>query len=143
MEKNLTEWLREHGILVRSRADYMRIDENEMEETLLVHYKKSSKLRKYLGIDGLITTNQYDELTSGTADIVACVIDSLDIVGGQCSSLYPEKPIYDIPAYAEISAQQLIENIMNQIKPFDPKLILGERVEQIDMFLFSFLLQLI
>ena len=79
MEKNLTEWLREHGILVRSRADYMRIDENEMEETLLVHYKKSSKLRKYLGIDGLITTNQYDGLTSGTADIVACVIDSLEV----------------------------------------------------------------
>ncbi len=79
MERNLTEWLREHGILVRSRADYMRIDENEMEETLLVHYEKSSKLREYLGIDGLMTTNQYDGLTSGTADIVACVIDSLKV----------------------------------------------------------------
>ncbi len=67
----------------------------------------------------------------GQLGIKSCVIDSLDIVGGQCSSLYPEKPIYDIPAFAEISAQQLIENIMDQIKPFNPKLILGERVEQI------------
>lgn len=67
----------------------------------------------------------------GQLGIKSCVIDSLEIVGGQCSSLYPEKPIYDIPAFTEISAQKLINNIMDQIKPFDPKLILGERVEKI------------
>ncbi len=66
----------------------------------------------------------------GQLGIKSCVIDSLEIVGGQCSSLYPEKPIYDIPAFTEISAQKLINNIMDQIKPFDPKLILGERVEK-------------
>ena len=59
------------------------------------------------------------------------VIDSLDIIGGQCSSLYPEKPIYDIPAYPKISGQELIDNLSQQIKPFNPKFILGERVEKI------------
>ncbi len=39
----------------------------------------------------------------GQLGMKSCVVDSLDIIGGQCSSLYPEKPIYDIPAYPEIS----------------------------------------
>ena len=77
----------------------------------------------------------------GQLGIKSCVIDSLDMIGGQCSSLYPEKPIYDIPAYPEISGQKLIDNISKQIKPFNPKFILGERVEKIkrdgDSFLVS------
>ena len=67
----------------------------------------------------------------GQLGIKSCVIDSLDIIGGQCSSLYPEKPIYDIPAYPKISGQELIDNLSQQIKPFNPKFILGERVEKI------------
>ena len=67
----------------------------------------------------------------GQLGMKSCVVDSLDIIGGQCSSLYPEKPIYDIPAYPEISGQKLIDNLSNQIKPFSPKFILGERVEKI------------
>ena len=67
----------------------------------------------------------------GQLGMKSCVVDSLDIIGGQCSSLYPEKPIYDIPAYTEISGQKLIDNLFNQIKPFSPKFILGERVEKI------------
>tara|TARA_Y100000766_G_C18850527_1_gene577948 strand:- start:320 stop:1330 length:1011 start_codon:yes stop_codon:yes gene_type:complete len=77
----------------------------------------------------------------GQLGIKSCVIDSLDMIGGQCSSLYPEKPIYDIPAYPKISGQELIDNISQQIKPFNPKFILGERVEKIkrdgDEFLVS------
>ena len=67
----------------------------------------------------------------GQLGMKSCVVDSLDIIGGQCSSLYPEKPIYDIPAYPEISGQKLIDNLSNQIKPFSPKFILGERVDKI------------
>ncbi len=67
----------------------------------------------------------------GQLGIKSCIIDSLDCVGGQCSSLYPEKPIYDIPAYPKISAEKLIDNLSCQIKPFDPKYILGERVDEI------------
>lgn len=67
----------------------------------------------------------------GQLGMKSCVIDTLDIVGGQCSSLYPEKPIYDIPAFPEISAEKLIQNLTLQIKPFKPDLILGEMVEKI------------
>lgn len=67
----------------------------------------------------------------GQLGMKSCVIDTLDIIGGQCSSLYPQKPIYDIPAFPEISADKLIKNLYQQIKPFKPDLILGERVERI------------
>ena len=67
----------------------------------------------------------------GQLGMKSCVIDTLDIIGGQCSSLYPQKPIYDIPAFPEISADKLIKNLYQQIKPFEPDLILGERVEKI------------
>ncbi|MGI4850988.1 MAG: NAD(P)/FAD-dependent oxidoreductase [Janthinobacterium lividum] len=48
------------------------------------------------------------------------VIDTLDMVGGQCSALYPEKPIYDIPGHPKISGQDLIDNLQEQASPFDP-----------------------
>ena len=48
------------------------------------------------------------------------IIDALDVPGGQCSALYPEKPIYDIPAYPETLAQDLVDNLVAQAKPFNP-----------------------
>jgi len=59
------------------------------------------------------------------------LIDALPQVGGQLSEIYPHKPIYDIPGYPIITAQQLIDNQMEQIKPFAPTFTLGERVEQL------------
>lgn len=56
------------------------------------------------------------------------VIDTLDFVGGQCSALYPEKPIYDIPAHPQISAAQLIENLQTQASTFHPVYHLGQQV---------------
>ena len=57
------------------------------------------------------------------------LIDTLPQVGGQLSEIYPHKPIYDIPGYPEIKAQELVERLMEQIAPFDPGFTLGERVE--------------
>jgi thioredoxin reductase (NADPH) len=57
------------------------------------------------------------------------VIDALDEVGGQCAALYPEKPIFDIPAYPEIEAQALIRQLHRQAAPFTPLYLLGRRVE--------------
>lgn len=59
------------------------------------------------------------------------LIDVLPQVGGQLSEIYPHKPIYDIPGYPSITAQELIDNQLEQIKPFEPTFTLGERVEQI------------
>lgn len=56
------------------------------------------------------------------------VVDALPHIGGQCSALYPEKPIYDIPAYPQITAAQLIENLERQAAPFDPCYHLGVQV---------------
>ncbi len=60
------------------------------------------------------------------------LIDVLPQVGGQLSEIYPHKPIYDIPGFPEIKAQELVENLMAQIKPFDPGFTLGERVEKLE-----------
>jgi len=59
------------------------------------------------------------------------LIDALPQVGGQLSEIYPQKPIYDIPGYPEVKAQELIDNLMQQIAPFHPTFTLGERVESI------------
>ena len=59
------------------------------------------------------------------------VIDNLDKIGGQCIELYPDKPIYDIPAVPECTGEELTNNLLRQIKPFKEKFILNERVEEI------------
>ena len=59
------------------------------------------------------------------------IIDNLDKIGGQCIELYPEKPIYDIPAIKECTGEELTKQLLEQIKPFKPNFHLGERVEQV------------
>jgi thioredoxin reductase (NADPH) len=68
----------------------------------------------------------------GLLDIKAHLIDILDKVGGQCAELYPEKPIYDIPAMPIVSGQGLTDALMRQIEPFKPTFHLGEMVETIE-----------
>ena len=64
----------------------------------------------------------------GLLGLKAELIDSLAQVGGQCSELYPEKPIYDIPAWPVIGAQELIDKLREQIRPFEPGLHLNQEV---------------
>lgn len=56
------------------------------------------------------------------------VIDSLEMIGGQCAALYPEKPIYDIPGYPQILAQDLVDRLAEQAAPFKPVYHLGQQV---------------
>lgn len=56
----------------------------------------------------------------GLLDMKCHLVDILDRPGGQCAELYPEKPIYDIPGYPEITGQELTDRLMEQIEPFDP-----------------------
>lgn len=62
----------------------------------------------------------------GLLDIKAHLIDILERPGGQCAELYPEKPIYDIPALPVVTGQELTDRLMEQIKPFSPVFHLGE-----------------
>ncbi|HTI59516.1 NAD(P)/FAD-dependent oxidoreductase, partial [Mucilaginibacter sp.] len=59
------------------------------------------------------------------------LVDALPQVGGQLSEIYPHKPIYDIPGYPQISGQELVDRLMEQITPFRPGFTLGERVEAV------------
>jgi thioredoxin reductase (NADPH) len=62
----------------------------------------------------------------GLLDMKCHVIDILEMVGGQCAELYPEKPIYDIPAWTTISGQELTDRLMDQISPFNARFHLGQ-----------------
>ncbi len=68
----------------------------------------------------------------GLVDVKAHLIDILDKVGGQCAELYPEKPIYDIPGMPSVSAQGLVDGLMEQIKPFGAQVHLNEMVESVE-----------
>ncbi len=59
------------------------------------------------------------------------IVDNLDKIGGQCIELYPDKPIYDIPAVPECTGEELTNNLINQLKPFDIKFHLNERVDEV------------
>ncbi len=67
----------------------------------------------------------------GIKGLTAEVIDNLDKAGGQCIELYPDKPIYDIPALPECSGKSLTDGLLEQIKPFKSKFHLMERVQEL------------
>jgi thioredoxin reductase (NADPH) len=68
----------------------------------------------------------------GLLDMKAHVVDILDKIGGQCSELYPEKPIYDIPGFPIVTGQGLVDNLMKQIEPFGPTFHLNRMVSSIE-----------
>ncbi len=68
----------------------------------------------------------------GLLEIKAHVIDSLATVGGQCVELYPDKPIYDIPAVPVCTGQELTDNLLKQIEPFGPTFHLGQEVTLVE-----------
>ena len=67
----------------------------------------------------------------GIKGLKAVLIDNLDKVGGQCIELYPDKPIYDIPAIPECTGEQLTMSLLEQIKPFKTEIFLNERVNEV------------
>ena len=75
---------------------------------------------------GLFTVQQL-----GLIGLKSEVVDNLDKIGGQCIELYPDKPIYDIPAIPECTGENLTKNLLEQIKPFKTNFHLNERVEEI------------
>ena len=68
----------------------------------------------------------------GLLGIDSVLIDSLPTIGGQCTELYPDKPIYDIPGIPVCTGEELIENLSKQIEPFSPKMILGDEVTELE-----------
>ncbi len=85
-----------------------------------------------LVIIGAGPTGLFAVFEAGMLKIKSHVIDTLESVGGQCLALYPEKPIYDIPAHPSILASDLIAKLEEQTKPFNPTYHLNQRVDVIE-----------
>ena len=83
-------------------------------------------------IIGAGPTGLFTVFEAGLLKLKCHLIDALPQPGGQCAEIYPKKPIYDIPAFPEVLAGDLVNNLMKQIEPFQPGFTLGERAETIE-----------
>ena len=77
-------------------------------------------------------TGLFTVFEAGLLGMKCHLVDSLTRPGGQCVEIYPNKPIYDIPAHPEILAGKLVDNLMDQIKPFSPDFSLGEIAQKLE-----------
>ncbi|MFC3126969.1 NAD(P)/FAD-dependent oxidoreductase [Pseudoroseomonas globiformis] len=82
-----------------------------------------------VAIIGAGPTGLFAVFECGMLRMKCVVIDTLEAIGGQCSALYPEKPIYDIPAHPAIAGADLVHRLEEQAAPFSPIYLLGRRVE--------------
>ncbi|MEM1337454.1 MAG: NAD(P)/FAD-dependent oxidoreductase [Bacteroidota bacterium] len=89
-------------------------------------------IRTDILIIGAGPTGLFTVFEAGLLKLKCHLIDALAQPGGQCSEIYPKKPIYDIPAYPEILAGDLVDKLMEQIQPFQPGFTLGERAETLE-----------
>src|SRR6201996_9691383 len=69
---------------------------------------------------------------AGVIGLSCQIVDALPEIGGQCIELYPDKPIYDIPAIPSCTARELVERLLVQCKPFDVPIHLGQRVDTVE-----------
>ena len=83
-------------------------------------------------IIGAGPTGLFAVFEAGLLKLKCHLIDALPQIGGQCSEIYPKKPIYDIPGFPEILAGDLTDNLMEQCKQFQPGFTLGERAETLE-----------
>ncbi len=83
-------------------------------------------------IIGAGPTGLFAVFEAGLLKLKCHIIDALPQIGGQLSELYPKKPIFDIPGFPEVLAGDLVDNLMEQIKQFQPGFTLGERAETIE-----------
>lgn len=83
-------------------------------------------------IIGAGPTGLFAVFEAGLLKLKCHLIDALPQPGGQCSEIYPKKPIYDIPGFPEILAGDLVKNLMEQARPFNPGFTLGDRAETLE-----------
>lgn len=89
-------------------------------------------------IIGAGPVGQFAVFEAGLLKLRCHLVDALPQVGGQLSEIYPQKPIYDIPGFPTIKAQELVDNLTEQIKPFNPTYTLGERLDKVEKTSYRF-----
>ena len=89
----------------------------------------SARVETDVAIIGAGPVGLFAVFECGMLRMKSVVIDTLEAIGGQCAALYPEKPIFDIPAHPEIAGADLIAALEKQAAPFHPTMLLGRRVE--------------
>lgn len=85
-----------------------------------------------VAIIGAGPSGLFSAFQAGMLGMNSAVIDALEAVGGQCAALYPEKPIYDIPAYPHILSQELVDKLHSQASPFNPEYFLAQQVVSLE-----------
>lgn len=102
---------------------------------LFANYAKTSFMNERFETDVIIVgagpCGLFAVFELGLLDLKCHLVDILDKPGGQCAELYPEKPIYDIPAWPIITGQNLTDRLLEQIEPFNPQFHYGQMAEKI------------
>ena len=98
---------------------------------LLVRGAKMKAIQTDVVIIGAGPVGLFQVFELGLQGFKAVVVDSLKQVGGQCGELYPDKPIYDIPAIPVANAADIVKSLQQQASPFEPTYLLGHRIEKI------------
>ena len=88
-------------------------------------------IKKDIVIIGAGPVGLFTVFEAGLLGLECALVDNLDKVGGQCAELYPEKPIYDIPGVPFQTAQEHIDALLEQIKPFNYEVYLNQRVDSL------------
>lgn len=103
-----------------------------MPENPVKRTNTKTMIRTDICIIGAGPVGLFAVFEAGLLKLRCHLVDALPQVGGQLSEIYPKKPIYDIPGYPTIQAQELVDNLMAQIAPFKPTFTLGERMETLE-----------
>ena len=97
-----------------------------------IQIKSTTMIETDIIIIGAGPVGLFTVFEAGLLKLKCHLIDSLPQPGGQLTEIYPKKPIYDIPGYPTVGAGELVDNLMEQIKPFNPQFTLGESAVTID-----------
>ncbi|MGM0561391.1 MAG: NAD(P)/FAD-dependent oxidoreductase [Pseudomonadota bacterium] len=103
----------------------MKMDEN------VIAFEKNQPIETDIVIIGAGPVGLFAVFEAGLLGLKCHLIDNLDKVGGQCAELYPEKPIYDIPARPHCTGQELVDDLMKQAEPFEPVYHLNQQADSL------------
>lgn len=98
----------------------------------IVEAATSDPIRTDMIIIGAGPCGLFTVFEAGLLNMRCHLIDNLDKIGGQCAELYPEKPIYDIPAIPSCTGQELTDALLKQIEPFEPSFHLNQQAERLE-----------